>query len=90
MAVPKSKGQNLGQFDGPFVSGTDCNQSLIVCDRLNCRIQVKKLDGEWAQYELPEGITYVIDILVVKQRLFVLWQETNENRICSTCNRAAH
>ena len=66
------QGNALGEFYGPYVSGTDCQGSVIVCDKCNYRIQVRSSQGEWQQYKL-EGITEVTDVLVVKGRLFVLW-----------------
>ena len=66
------QGNDLGEFCGPYLSGTDCQGSVIVCDSWNHRIQVRSSQGEWKQYKL-EGITHVRDVLVVKGRLFVLW-----------------
>ena len=36
-----TRGQTLGQFSAPYVSGTDCNNTLIVCDTDNHRVQTK-------------------------------------------------
>ena len=77
----EKKGQALGQFDGPIVSGTDCHHSLIVCDSNNHRIQVKKSYGQWREYRLPEGIRGVTDVLVIKHRLYVLWKNGDKNKI---------
>ena len=66
------RGNALGEFYGPYVSGTDGQGSLIVCDKCNHRIQVRSSQGEWQQYKL-EGITDVRVVLVVKGTLFVLW-----------------
>ena len=74
------KGNALGDFCAPYVSGTDCQGSLIVCDACNNRIQVRSSQGEWLQYKL-EGITGVRDVLVVKGRLFVLWGEPNDKKL---------
>ena len=70
------QGNALGDFHGPFVSGSDLQDSLIVCDTINHRIQVRSSEGEWQQYKL-EDITNIRDILVVKERLFVLWGLSN-------------
>ena len=68
-----TRGNSLGQLNGPYVSGTDCHHSLIVCDSNNHCIQVKKSDGEWTQYTLPGGIRNVLDVLVMKHSLYLLW-----------------
>ena len=71
------KGKALGEFHGPYVSGIDCQGSLIVCDACNHHIQVRSSQGEWQQYKL-KGIT---DVLVVKGRLFVLWGPSDDKKL---------
>ena len=70
----------LCEFYGPYLSGTDCQGSLIVCDSCNHCIQVRSSQGEWQQYKL-EGITRVRDVVVVKGRLFVLWGKSGNMKL---------
>ena len=64
-------GEALGAFNVPFVSGTDSEQALIVCDCKNDRVQVRSRQGDWKQYTL-EGVTHIIDVLIVGELLLVL------------------
>ena len=70
-----SEGNALGQFYRPHVSGTDSEQALIVCDRFNNRVQVRSRQGDWKQYTL-EGVTYIKDVIIVGEFLFVLHETT--------------
>ena len=68
------EGKALGQFSVPFVSGTDSEQALIVCDCYNNRIQVRSKQGAWMQYTLKE-VTSIADVVIVGEFLFVLEED---------------
>ena len=74
------QGKALGEFHAPLVNGTDCLDSLIVCDARNYRIQVRSSQGEWQQYKL-EGIAKTRDVLVVEGRLFVMWAASSVSKL---------
>ena len=70
-----SEGNALGQFCIPYVSGTDSEQALIVCDRFNNCVQVRSRQGVSKQYTL-EGVTSIKDVIIVGEFLFVLHEAT--------------
>ena len=65
-------GPALNQFHDPFISGSDASKSLIVCDSYNHRIQVKRDDGMWQQFQVQGLFDYPRDIMVVRNCVFVL------------------
>ena len=75
-----AQGTDLGQFYGPYVCGTGCEGSLIVCDSCNHRIQVRNAQGVWSALKL-EGITMVRDVMVVSGKLYVLWGAPNDTKL---------
>ena len=74
-----SEGNALGQFHRPYVSGTDSEQALIVCDVYNHRVQVRSRQGAWKQYTL-EGVTGIRDVVILGDFLFVLHEKNNGTR----------
>ena len=54
--------------------GTDSEQSLVVCDNAGS-LKVRRQDGKVETHRLPGRVGWVLDVLVVTDRLYVLWHD---------------
>lgn len=61
----------LGEFIGPFASGIDASNCVVVSDFGNGRFQVLHPDGKWEEIKV-KGINWIVDAIVFEDLVYIL------------------
>ena len=67
-----------GELCGPRAAVTDEQDQLLVCDEVNCRLQLMTRDGEWRLLHTDEEIGIPTDAALVNDKLFVVGCDPNK------------